>query len=251
MTRPGRSPLRAWLDLARAGNLPSVWSNVLAALVLSAPVTDVVRTADAWPSPTTWLLATLFGSLAYAGGAMLNDVADADIDRRLKPTRAIPTGRVARTTAGGVGLVLLGASVVLFVYVLGASPWWAGGMAAAILSYNWLHKRWAGSVVLMAACRGLLGFTVASVAGHTVSPAVLAWGAALSTYIIVLSLIARAEHRAGARAPALGRLVGRLLAGMPLVDAAALVAVGAWPAALACAAAVPIGRLAQRLFAST
>ena len=33
-----RSSFRLWLDLARAGNFPSVWSNVLAALVLSMPV---------------------------------------------------------------------------------------------------------------------------------------------------------------------------------------------------------------------
>ena len=42
---PSRSPFLLWLDLARAGNFPSVWSNVLAALALSAPV------AGAWPAP--------------------------------------------------------------------------------------------------------------------------------------------------------------------------------------------------------
>jgi hypothetical protein len=43
-----RSSFRLWLDLARAGNFPSVWSNVLAALVLSMPV------AGAWPP--WWLI---------------------------------------------------------------------------------------------------------------------------------------------------------------------------------------------------
>ena len=58
---PAASSFRLWLDLARAGNFPSVWSNVLAALVLSAPV------VGAWPAPGLFALTLLAGSLAYAG----------------------------------------------------------------------------------------------------------------------------------------------------------------------------------------
>lgn len=251
MTAAARSPLRAWLDLARAGNLPSVWSNVLAALVLSAPAVATGPASQMWPSPSLWLAATLVGSLAYAGGATLNDVFDAAFDRRHRSDRAIPSGAVSRAAAGWGGGAMLAVSVVSFGAVLGASWLWAVAMAAAIVSYDWLHKRWTGSVLLMAACRACLALTVATVPGQAFTAALLAWVAALSIYIVGLSLIARAEYRAGAPAAVLGRWVGRLLALMPLVDATALLVVGAWPAALACAAAVPVGRGAQRLFAST
>lgn len=251
MTATVRSPLRAWLDLARAGNLPSVWSNVLAALVLSTPAVATGAASQMWPPPSLWLAATLVGSLAYAGGATLNDVSDAAFDRRHRSDRAIPSGAVSRAAAGWAGGVMLASSVVLFGAALGASWLWATAMAAAIVAYDWLHKRWAGSVLLMAACRACLGLTIATLPGHALTTALLVWVAALSVYIVGLSLIARAEYRPGAPAALLGRWVGRLLALMPLVDAVALLAVGAWPAAIGCAAAVPLGRGAQRLFAST
>lgn len=245
MTDVPRSPMRAWFDLARAGNFPSVWSNVLAALVLSS------AGHAAWPRPSLWLAATACGTLAYAGGATLNDVFDLDVDRRHRPTRAIPSGAVSRRSAAWVGGLLLGVAVVLFVTGLGASAFWAGAMAAAVVSYDWLHKRWSGSVILMAGCRAFLGLTVASSVSHAIPLAVWLWVTALAAYIVGVSLLARAEYRAGASAATLGRWVGRLLAFMPLVDAMALVAVGAWPAALACGAAIPLGRAAQRVAAST
>lgn len=250
MTRVGRPPTRAWCDLARAGNLPSVWSNVLAALVLSTPALATASRSAPWPPWPLWLSATILGSLAYAGGAMLNDVVDADIDARHRGDRAIPSGAVSRRAAAAVGTLMLAAAVLLFAR-LGASWLWASAMAMAIVAYDVLHKRWAGSVVLMAACRGGLGLTVASLPGHRFTPALLLWVLAVSAYIVGLSLLARTEYRRGTQMPGVGRWVGRLLAFMPLIDATGLALVGAWTPALACASAVPLGRGAQRLFAST
>ena len=76
-TAARRSPVRAWFDLARAGNFPSVVSNVLAALVLSAPLASI---SPDWPDARTFLLAALAGCLIYAGGATLNDVIDAGFE---------------------------------------------------------------------------------------------------------------------------------------------------------------------------
>lgn len=243
MTPVTRSPARAWCDLARAGNLPSVWSNVLAALVLSA-------WDCRWPPPDVWLLATILGTVAYAGGATLNDVFDADVDRRHRPDRPIPSRVVSRRAAAWVGATMLVTAVVVFS-ALGASWVWAGTMASAIVSYDWVHKRWVGSILLMAACRAALGMTVASLPGQQVTPALVGWVLSLSTYIAGLSVLARAEMRRGLPVPGVGHWVRRLLAVMPLIDAAALALVGAWAPAVACASAVPLGRSAQRLFAST
>jgi 4-hydroxybenzoate polyprenyltransferase len=245
MSRTPRSAARAWFDLARAGNFPSVWSNVLAALVLSS------STGYAWPAAGPWLLATLAATLAYAGGTTLNDVADLAFDRRHRPERALPSGVVSRSAAAVGGSAQLAAGFALFVFVLGASALWAALLVVVIVGYDWLHKRWAGSVLLMAACRAFLGLTVASLPGHAFTPALLVWVGLLSAYIVTVTLLARAEYKPGAPAARLGRWVGRLLAFIPLVDATVLLATGAWPAALACAAAIPLGRLAQRLAAST
>ena len=234
---------RVVLDLARAGNFPSVVSNVLAALVLSAP-------SPGWPAVGTLVVAAIAACLVYAGGATFNDVADASFDARHRAERAIPRGEISLAAAAGLGgfEMLAGFGLLL---ALGASGKWAAALAATILLYDWLHKRWAGSVVLMAGCRVLLGFTVASLPGHHPGPAFLGWVAALFIYIVGLSLLARWEYRPGAPAAKLGRAVGRLLAFIPLIDALALLLVGAWVPAMACAAAVPLGRFAQRLAAST
>ncbi len=239
-----RSRARAWLDLARAGNFPSVWSNVLAALILSGAI------AGEWPAPGLFALALVAGSLAYAGGATLNDVADIRFDSIHRPERAIPRGLVARSAAAWMGGVELAVAVSLLV-ALGASPIVASSLAATIVLYDWLHKQWAGSVVLMAGCRVLLALTIASLPEHAFRPAFLGWIAGLFVYIVGLSLLARREYRPGAPAAKLGRMVGRLLAFIPLVDAIALLMVGAWWPAVACAAAVPLGRWAQRQAAST
>jgi 4-hydroxybenzoate polyprenyltransferase len=241
---PSDSLLRAWFDLARAGNFPSVASNVLAALVLSSSA------GIAWPPGGLLALAILAGCLVYAGGATFNDVIDADFDRRHRPERVIPRQVVSRRLAAWVASLEMLGGLGLLVF-LGAAPLFAAGLGVTILAYDWIHKRWIGSVVLMAGCRVLLAFTVASVPRHAAMPAFVWWVAALFFYIVVLSLIARWEYKPGASAARLGRAVGGLLAFIPLIDGIALLLIGSWLPAMACATAVPLGRWAQRLAAST
>ena len=242
-TTSNPSAFRLWLDLARAGNFPSVWSNVLAALILSG------AGADAWPSFSWIIIAFVAGSFAYAGGTTLNDVFDAGFDRQHRPERAIPSGRISRPTAGWVGGLQLAAGLGLLLW-LGASLLAAAGLAVTILGYNWLHKRWTGSVLLMAGCRVMLGITIATLPGHTFEPIFIVWISALFIYIVVLSLLARREYHPGAPAEKLGKLVRKMLAFIPFVDAAALLAITAWVPALLCALSVPLGKWAQRKAAS-
>lgn len=237
------SAFRLWLDLARAGNFPSVWSNILAALVLSAPI------AATWPTPGLLVLTLLAGSLAYAGGTTLNDVFDAGFDRQHRPERAIPRGLISRTTAGIVGGLQLALGLGLLA-VLGASLLAAAGLGGTILLYDWLHKRWAGSVVLMAGCRVMLAVTLATLPGHACTPPFVAWVVALFVYIVVLSLIARREYVPGAPTEKLAKQVRKLLAFIPFVDALALLATAAWLPAACCVASVPLGKWAQRKAAS-
>src|SRR5699024_5747450 len=101
--------MRTWFDLARAGNFPSVASNVLAALILSSTA------GPAWPSAQLFLVAVIAGCLVYAGGATFNDVFDADFDRRFRPDRAIPSGAISRRAAAWLAGIEMLAGLGLFV----------------------------------------------------------------------------------------------------------------------------------------
>ncbi len=239
-----RSPWRVGFDLARAGNFPSVASNVLAALVLTSQLGMV------WPGPRTLILAILAGCLIYAGGATFNDVADAAFDAKHKKDRAIPSGAISRAAASRLATIemMLGVGILI---ASGASMLWVFALVLTILAYDAIHKKWVGSVILMAGCRVLLAFSVASLPLQAMSTAFYAWVGALFVYIVSLSLIARWEYEPGAPAAKIGKQVGRMLAFIPLIDALALALVGAWLPALACACAVPLGRWAQRLAAAT
>lgn len=237
---PAGGGVRAGLDLARAGNFPSVASNVLAALVLASP-------AAAAPEAGRVAGAVLAGGLVYAGGATLNDVCDAAFDRQHQPHRPIAAGRITHGAAAAIGALELLAGAALLLG-LGVRAGWIAGLLVVIAAYDVLHKRWRGSVLLMAGCRLLLALAVGSLPGLEFTRPFLVWACGLSVYIVALSMLARREQAPGA--PALGRWVRLLLAGIPLVDAAALAAVGAWIPAVACAAAFPLGRWAQRVAAS-
>ena len=232
--------IRACFDLARAGNFPSVASNVLAALVLSqSPVV----------APGNYLvlaLAIAAGCLMYAGGATFNDVFDAKFDAHHRPERVIPRGIISRGDAAWLATTEMALGCAVFLG-LRAFPLRVAALVITILAYDWLHKKWIGSVILMAGCRVLLALTVA----RSFEPAFLWWIGALFVYIVTLSLIARWEYQPGAPAAKIGRSVGRLLAFIPLIDAIALLLVGEWLPAIACAVAVPLGRMAQRLAAAT
>ena len=79
------------LRLGRVSNLPTVWTNVLAATVLAG---------GAWQNARTALVLVAM-SLFYVGGMYLNDYFDRAIDARERPDRPIPGGRHLRERGRG------------------------------------------------------------------------------------------------------------------------------------------------------
>ncbi|MBL9117235.1 MAG: UbiA family prenyltransferase [Verrucomicrobiaceae bacterium] len=246
--------VRAWLELARISNLPTIWTNVLAAWLLAGHSADSA------------LLQIIAGaSLIYTAGMILNDAGDASWDRVNKPERPIPSGRVRLVTAWTVGLVALGLGLVVFWSTPGTHLTWLIALCTAVVAYDLFHKPWAGSVVVMGSCRTFLYLATGGIA-------VANAGTALGIYVIALSLLARAEGKGGLTTgkrallvalllvpvwtslsanpfwlvsavafaalvwiclrqmgrggPAIGSAVGWLLAGIPLVDALALASAG-------------------------
>lgn len=185
-----KSPmLHRLLTLARVSNLPTVWSNCLAAWLIAG-------VAPEWRM--LWLLAG--ASLLYAAGCTLNDAFDAKWDAQHRPERIIPSGALSRRAVWGIGLTEMAAGLGL-IYAGGVSAWWPPvALAAGILLYDARHKQSPWSVVVMGACRWLLYVTAAAAAGGAMKP-VMICGAVLWLYIIVLSLVARGEAKRGEGVP--------------------------------------------------
>lgn len=212
------SPLSLALTLARASNLPTVWSNVLAGWLL----TGQPHHAGLW-------LALAGGTLAYAGGCTLNDAFDAKWDRQHRPERPIPSGAISERAVWRLG----GSELLLGSALLGlAGCAWplVAALAATILFYDWCHKRTAWAVAPMGLCRVLLGWCAASMAlrhGGSVGPVAGLWLAGLFAYVMGLTLVARREAKGGgvswpgvalALAPLAASAAANRLAGADLRD---------------------------------
>lgn len=306
--------MKPWLQLARISNLPTVWTNVAAAWLLAGG-----EWADARLS---WLI--FAGSLLYTGGMILNDAADVKFDREHRNERPIPAGEVSLMAAWTVGLAMLLAGALLAFAKGWAHPLVIAGLVGCILFYDLYHKPWAGSVMVMGACRAFLVLMAASalvqdraleVTGDLVAPAFrlgpaslqylarenLVQAAVLGCYVVGITMAARSEHKErGPKAfakllgilflsapviasaanfpvfagwdglvyislgwllsvpvgflakggPAVGRGVGWLLAGIPIVDALAVAAVSV-RLAVGFVALAPLLRLWQRWIAAT
>jgi len=180
------------LRLGRISNLPTVWSNVLAGVMLAGG-----SLAD--PSLALLLLAL---SLFYVGGMFLNDAFDREFDARHRPERPIPSGQVSarEVFTAGFGLLALGmAGVALGSRGPAGHPVWpavasGAALAAAIILYDAHHKDNPLSPLLMGLCRVLVVLTAALAVTTTVPSAVLLAAGALLCHLIGLTYIAKQEH---------------------------------------------------------
>ncbi len=180
--------LRTLLVLGRVSNLPTIWSNVLVGWFLCG---------GTWTTEVGWLVAGM--SLLYIGGMTLNDAFDAQWDKEHAPNRPIPAGKIGLGTVWVNGLfqLLLGATL-LFLFT-SAHGFFVLTLIGAIFLYNWLHKKWAGSVLIMGVCRALVylgaGSAMASQASAIhLNPLLIAIGSGSVLYIAGLTLAARSEH---------------------------------------------------------
>jgi hypothetical protein len=174
---------RAWLELARVSNTPTVVSNSVAGAVLvsaSPPALDVAVVAVAM-------------ALFYTSGMILNDVMDVAVDRRERPERPLPSGRISVPVALFAALGCFTAGEVLLT-ALGWKPAVAGlALVALIVVYDAWHKGNPISPLLMGACRALVyvvaGLAIAGALNEEVSGA----AAIMLVYLVGLTQVAKAE----------------------------------------------------------
>lgn len=210
--------LRAWLELARISNLPTVWSNVLVGVSIAPLVwipykavwenTPAADAADPWRMLELAWVPAVAVSLFYIAGMMLNDLFDLKIDRQERPDRPLPSGRVnPRAAAVVTALLFVIGWLLIAVFCSIGKDWglWPKPpillvttlLIAAIVGYNWLHKKFAASIVMMGASRSLVYITAACTVPWSLSNTHPVWMLAvvLGLYTIGITVIARGETK--------------------------------------------------------
>lgn len=191
--------LRNLLILGRVSNLPTVWTNCLAAWTVNhyASPTDLLGIDTSKESALPpwdllgWLL--LGASLLYLAGCTLNDAFDQEFDKRHNSHRPIPSGGMTATGVWVAGLIELSLGGFILLQFSGVSWIWLSLLTAVILLYDAIHKKWAGSVWLMGSCRFFLWLTAASAAHDVLAPLTVAWSGVIAIYVVGISLFARGE----------------------------------------------------------
>ena len=211
--------LRVLLVLGRVSNLPTVWSNCLAAWLLGGGGTGV-----------RFAVLCAGATLLYTGGMFLNDAFDQAFDRQYRPERPIVCGQITAKWVWILGGIWLFLGTLCIGVLGGLSGVLALVLVAAIVLYDAVHKRTTMGPFLMAGCRFLLYLVAGSAAQGIIGRGVWWAAAALGVYIVGLSFLARGEST-GANAmrwptlflfaPILIGLAGTAKLGPPTLIAAA------------------------------
>lgn len=152
------STLRNYAELMRVANVFTAVSNVWMGMILST------GGLPGW----TAVGVTATSVLLYLAGMVLNDLFDVEEDRRERPERPIPSGRVSLSSARllGWGLLFAGVSAGWFVSRItptvapGVISWWLAGL---VVAYDIGLKRTTLGPAIMGGCRFmnvLLGLSV-------------------------------------------------------------------------------------------
>jgi 4-hydroxybenzoate polyprenyltransferase len=182
---------KPYLQLVRLPNLFTAAADSLAGwLIVNGSLENPIR----------WL-PLVFASVAiYAGGIVLNDVFDFEIDKAERPNRPLPSGRVSRKFAAWFGAIALGLGPLL-AGLSGSIASLVVGLVltVCVLGYDaGLKKTWFGPEV-MGACRGLnllLGMSQAPAMG---GPTAWLIAGSLALFVVGVTWISRSEVETGQR----------------------------------------------------
>lgn len=222
-----------WMSMARGANLPTVWTNVIAAWAINAGAGPSLRWMPEWTDieffdfgTLVWLM--LGASLVYAGGCFLNDACDHQYDREHRPERPIPSGSISNAQAWLLGILQMLLGAWSLVSGAGCSLTWTAGLLLCILAYDWIHKKTAWGILLMGGCRTLLWITAGTAAaGMSPAPLLYVWAVAVGGYVVGISWYARTESKASTKKDTdysiLGRIPILLLFILPLISLGYLV----------------------------
>ena len=172
--------LKALLATGRISNLPTVWCNCLAAVLL------VIQSGFiAHKDISIGLI--IMASCAYVGGCFLGDVFDVEFDRKHKPDRPIPSGILDQKLVLWLGLFL----VLVPAYFIKSSSYLYLLLFGAIMLYALLHKRIPLlGLPLIGLCRF---FLITFAAGTITEVPIILYASAVAIYTIAFASVARTE----------------------------------------------------------
>ncbi len=180
--------IKGYLRLARPANLPTAAADIFAGISISGVVGTFELSGGLGLSIVYLVLSSV--SL-YAGGVVLNDVFDFELDKIERPERPIPSGVIQLKSASFFGAILLIFGVFFGFLVHPLSGFIASALALSILSYDAYSKkhRFLGPLN-MGICRGLNLILGMSILGE-----INKWWYAVIpvTYIFAITLISRGE----------------------------------------------------------
>jgi 4-hydroxybenzoate polyprenyltransferase len=155
---PSRHRLLAFAQLLRLPNVFTAFADIALAACVGIAV------FPGWRQPDFWLTVTLLAlasGLLYLSGMVWNDIFDLAEDKRDRPFRPLPSGRVTVRTAMILAIGLTAAGVAVAI-VAGAAVIGILLASSVLLYDSWLKRTPIGPVA-MAACRFLnvlLGLSV-------------------------------------------------------------------------------------------
>lgn len=195
------SRCRAWLEIVRISNAPTLLSNVAAGLCLSCADINIGALAGL----------SLIMLCFYSAGMMLNDLWDKDVDAVERPERPLPSGRLTRRSVAIAATLLF----LLGLAALARTPALPAGLllTAMIVSYNRWHRNNPMAPFLMGACRGII-YLIAAHAACGLGAMTLALGAGMMIYIAAVTQLAAGEASTGHR---LSRPAAAVAAVIPLL----------------------------------
>ena len=205
------SKVRAWLELVRVPNLPTVPGDPLAGFALASLGQGQVEWLRALPVVGASLL-------FYMAGMIWNDCADVGEDSVSRPDRPLPSGRIQLRSAAGVAVgmsvagLALAASLGCLTFVVALL------LLLLVLAYDFVSRRlrWLG-ILNMGACRGmslLLGASAATSADLCFA-VVISAAIGVSLYIVLVARIALNETQYAG----LGRYVGLMIRFLIVIQA--------------------------------
>jgi 4-hydroxybenzoate polyprenyltransferase len=204
------SELRDYAQLVRLPNLPTALADIcLGALA-----------AGALPQHGfSFAVLLLASACLYSAGMVFNDYFDLEQDRRERPFRPLPSGRITPRQAARLGSVLLAAGVLLTLPAGGTSVWVAVCLVGAILAYDgWLKRTWAGPLA-MGTCRFLNVLLGVSACGSLLWPRGAHLALVVGLYIVGVTWFARTEARRSSQNALRGAaavMLASLLLALPL-----------------------------------
>jgi 4-hydroxybenzoate polyprenyltransferase len=197
--------MRPYFELMRPANVATALSDVLAGYAIAQ-----LGNHAALP----WLLAST--ACLYAGGVVLNDFFDREVDRVERPERPIPSGRVAPQSAAIFGALLLAIGIGTAFAATRTAGVVAAAIAGCVLLYDaWGKRQSALGPVNMGLCRGLN-----LLLGAAAVPEVLGSGWFVAAfpilYITSVTALSRGEVHGGRRQVAAFALIslGLVLIGL-------------------------------------